>query len=422
VGPKFKVTTHGRSALAGRTAYETAFKLTRVAFGSGLVGENTNLADVHELVCYEAEGAVGKRRHENDRLYFTIQYNNISQPGHKTFYLSEFLVYGIDPDTGQETDIIYGTLGDYRQAMPAYSAALPPSVFSAPLTLVISDEAEVYIDAPAGLVTYDELIDLLNSRAAGASKIDVTVPVSGWVEDTDTNGAYAVHLDIASTDITEDMVPLLTVLPDSVEAANACGFCSVSRTLPGLLRVYAKSVPINAIRASLTLLDTSPQHSGLASSAATARFDIAIPISGWTADAETNTLYVDIPQAEIDDDRIPVLTIYPECLAAANACGLLPYTQTLPGILRVYAKSIPSNTIQASLTLLGTTRNITGNIPGSSGEIILPAASAATLGGVKVKPGSGLTIDSSGNLALDTATNVDVANLFNGSKALKGME
>lgn len=416
----YKPTTHGRAVMAACMALEKPLKIVRVAFGSGKVGEDINLADVHELLEYVSDGAVAERRHEDDRFYLTVQYANKAHPDVKMFMLSEFIVYTEDPETRTETDLLYGTLGDYRQPVPAHNPAFPPSVFNFPLELIISDEVQISVSAPAGLVTYAELIKLLNSRAAGASKIEITIPVSGWAEDTDTNGAYGFCRDIASTDITESMIPQLTVDPKSLNDAMDCRLCPTSRTLPGLLRVYAKSIPKADISASLTLLDTVPQHGGLASSAVAARLDIEIPTTGWADNDGADgpyALYTDIPDMTIESDLIPVLTIVPECIETAGDCGLSPYVRTLSGALRVYADQAPEKPIHASLALLGVTQSVTGSIPveGESGYV-LPVASSTTPGVVKVRHGSGLRVDSNGNLSLDTATKEDVANIFKGSK------
>ncbi len=153
----FKPTTHGRAVLAACMALSKAPDICRVAFGSGRVSESTNLADVHELLAYVAEGTIGDRSHSNDHFYFTIQYSNFFHPEIKTFYLSEFIVYIIDPVTGEETDLLYGTLGDYMLPVPQYHDGTPPSVFDLPLILVISDEISVKVSASPGLVTYKEL-------------------------------------------------------------------------------------------------------------------------------------------------------------------------------------------------------------------------------------------------------------------------
>ena len=168
----FKPTTNGRAALAACMALGNPPDICRVAFGSGRISETANLADQHELLEFVADGTIGNRRHKDDHFYFTIQYLNSAHPDVKTFYLSEFIVYIKDPETGGETDLLYGTLGDYSLPVPQYHETNPPSVFDLPLALVVSDEVEVKISAPPGLVTYDDLQEAVAQalgEAAGGS-------------------------------------------------------------------------------------------------------------------------------------------------------------------------------------------------------------------------------------------------------------
>ena len=168
---RYKPTTNGRAAMAAYMALEKPFHITRVAFGSGLVDKDVNLADVHQLVSYVSDGAAGERRHENDRFYFTIQYANSEHKEVKTFLLTEFIVYVEDPENGGETDLLYGTLGDYRQPVPAYDPAFPPSVFNFPLVMVLSDEVNVIVSAPAGLVTYTEFTTVIEQQKTSVQKL-----------------------------------------------------------------------------------------------------------------------------------------------------------------------------------------------------------------------------------------------------------
>ena len=224
-----------------------------------------------------------------------------------------------------------------------------------------------------------------------------------------TRNGYDLELTRAVTDAVD--IPVIASggagkpehFRQALAEAGACGLCPVSRTLPGALRLYAKSIPSAAISASLTLLDTAPQHSGLASSAATAKLEITIPASGWEEDTDTNgeyPMHFDVHSEQVQENLIPMLIMYPECLEAAGKCGMSPYSRTMPGVLRVYARQLPEAEINASLALLGVTQGMIGGTTG---------------GAVKVKPGSGLAIDSDGYLVLDAASGEDVARLFSGS-------
>lgn len=248
----FKPTTNGRSVIAACMALEAPLKLTRVAVGSGRVTEDVDLADVHQLLHYEAEGSVGERRHENDRLYLTVQYSNRANPDVPTFLLSEFIVYAKHPGTGEDMDLLYATLGDYVQAVPPCSMEFPAAIWNFPLTLVLSDEINVSVSAPAGLVTYDELTAVMDRMCI--RRMDLTVPASGWTKDGE--GTYPCRLDI-TLDVTESMIPMLTALPQSTSDASDCGLAPFAQTLDGALRMWAERVPKKDIHTSLALLRDS---------------------------------------------------------------------------------------------------------------------------------------------------------------------
>lgn len=281
----YKLTTAGRALLTACAALEEPLRLTRVGVGSGLVPEGTNLADVHELVSYVADGAIGERLHENDRLYLTVQYDNSANKDAPTFTLSEFIVYAAHPETGEETDLLYATLGDYRQPVPAYNASLPASVFSFPLVVIVSDEIEVSITASPGIVTHDDLQRLLNEGVIGISRSEITIPAEGWTSaaddaddeedgDTEDAGEYALHLDLPISTITERMTPMVTIHPEYHAAAQNCNLCPSARTMAGVLRFYAKTAPTVDIKASLALIGGSG-YIGVASSSGTGEIPVA---------------------------------------------------------------------------------------------------------------------------------------------------
>lgn len=265
----YKPTTNGRKVLIACMDTGGTLQLTRVSVGKGLVAEDAELADQHELVDYVAEGAIGDRRHENDRLYLTIQYSNKEHKDVPTFYLSEFIVYAINPDTGEETDLLYATLGDYAQPVPAFQSDMPASVFNFPLVLVLSDEINVSISAPAGLVTYDELAELV-------TRIDVVIPKTGWVADEDTAGDRLYHCDVEVEGAKERMVPVLTILPDSRKTAWDCDLANYSRVILGALRVYANTVPAQAMNASLLMIANPPYVRGDGTSGGDVRAGIGL--------------------------------------------------------------------------------------------------------------------------------------------------
>lgn len=267
----FKPTTNGRAALAACMSLGKPPDICRVAFGSGKIAEGENLADQHTLLAYVADGTIASRRHKEDRFYFTIQYSNNERQEVETFYLSEFIVYIKNPETGEPTDLLYGTLGDYSLPVPKYQASIAPSVFDLPLVLVVADDVTVQVSAPPGLVTYEELAGAV-SQAVGelaesvkTTVLDIVIPTDGWAETTvdagdpggepvDREEPGGLYVDVAAAGVTESVVPYLSIYPADLETARQCGMSQTARTMDGALRVYAKSAPTTSIRATLVLL------------------------------------------------------------------------------------------------------------------------------------------------------------------------
>lgn len=51
------------------------------------------------------------------------------------------------------------------------------------MVLVVSDEIEVVIAAAPGVVTHNDLQQLLNEGVIGISKQEITIPTEGWSSD-----------------------------------------------------------------------------------------------------------------------------------------------------------------------------------------------------------------------------------------------
>lgn len=69
---------------------------------------------------------------------------------------------------------------------------------------------------------------------------------------------------------------------------------------------------------------------------------------GWYNDGHADyPEYYEIMVDGITDTDRAEITIVPECLEIANACGMCPTNETFDGIIKVRAKSIPQEEIWA---------------------------------------------------------------------------
>lgn len=100
----------------------------------------------------------------------------------------------------------------------------------------------------------DKALADIQTNLISIARIDITIPADSWAADT----VYPYHCDIANEQFTADIIPLLTILPESMPVAQDCAMASCAQTLDGILRVYAETIPTEAIQASLALLGVTP--------------------------------------------------------------------------------------------------------------------------------------------------------------------
>ena len=171
----FKITTHGEALIAACMDLGAPLKITRAAVGSGLAGGS--LAATHTLINYIADASIMDRRHEGNLLFLSVQYRNDAHPELEDFVLSEFIVYAQNPETGQDTDFVYATLGDSRQPVPGFRSGFPASVWTFPVVLTVSASLQVNITASPGLVTSLDLQDAVDALTLAIMTNELTLPL-----------------------------------------------------------------------------------------------------------------------------------------------------------------------------------------------------------------------------------------------------
>lgn len=267
----YKITTHGRAVQAACMDLQKPLKLTRAAVGSGLIDKDEDMAKVHSLIQYAAEASITDRRHEGDRLFLTVRYSNRNRPEANSFTLSEFMVWAEDPETGQETDFLYGTLGDYRQPVPAYSSAFPASTWSYPLVLVVSGDLEVSITASPGLATFEDLLELKAEIVRSIMMNKLTLPL------TTTDGEQI---------LTTGGTPIMAVYHPNQSAS----ILAAMKTLDGRLTGQIAAAKAEAISAASTDATAKVKASAddLTAKIATAKME-AVSAAGTAADTKIET-------------------------------------------------------------------------------------------------------------------------------------
>lgn len=257
----FKVTASGRELLAALLETGQGLEITRVCVGSGQIEEGVDLSEMTELIHYEAEGAIAERSHEGNRFYLTVQYASSMTRGKEAFYLDEFLVTAKHPVTGEDVALLYGSLGDLRQPVMAWSDVLPPSVYNYPLIIVVADEIEVKVSATAGLVTYEELDQAVQQVAKEKleplvsninKKADITIPAELWA--LSEGGEYPCAARVPCTLARAEDMPFVVLDRESLAVAGKCGVGSVADAVEGAILMYARKLPQGEMRATVWLM------------------------------------------------------------------------------------------------------------------------------------------------------------------------
>jgi len=90
----------------------------------------------------------------------------------------------------------------------------------------------------------------LAAAAAAAEFITISIPVSAWVENTDTVLAaegFAYMADVAVEQLTAADGAETNIALSSRAEAISCGLAHLSQTQSGAIRYYAKSAPTTAL-------------------------------------------------------------------------------------------------------------------------------------------------------------------------------
>ena len=171
-----------------------------------------------------------------------------------------------------------------------------------------------------------------------------------------------------------------------------------------------------------------------------------IPTTGWQQDGDYGyPYYVDIPVSGLTENDVVAVEITPAGQNVAETACFLSSSESLPGVLRLRAKHIPTAALAAyyyiiredllmafgplavgttPYTLPPATATTLGGVKVGTGlniapdgtlsaaeQYALPAATATTLGGVKV--GDGLTVDNEGKLSVDAANTEETTGALN---------
>lgn len=123
--------------------------------------------------------------------------------------------------------------------------------------------------------------------------------------------------------------------------------------------------------------------------------EVTIPTEGWKEDEELGVMYLDVENSAITESTVPVIAVSPQHSDRAAECRMKPYCRTYEGILRIYAESVPTDIMIASIALIGEKSDAV-----SLDQI--PKATATQAGLVKPSSSSFIIDDETGELKVNT--------------------
>ena len=83
--------------------------------------------------------------------------------------------------------------------------------------------------------------------------VAVSIPATGWQMDAAEGAAYPMYCDISVSGLTSVDIADVRIAPGSQPAAIACGLCTTSETLAGVIRLRAVSAPAEALAAEYVI-------------------------------------------------------------------------------------------------------------------------------------------------------------------------
>ena len=134
--------------------------------------------------------------------------------------------------------------------------------------------------------------------------------------------------------------------------------------------------------------------------------DITIPADGWDWQRESDDeemlgmddfrCVVNVTVDGVTEDMFPSVALHKAALEVAKRAGLCPTVQALAGVLRFWARNIPTEDMSATVALFAP-----GGTTGGGSAYVLPVATATRLGGVKI--GSGISVTADGTVTVSTS-------------------
>lgn len=249
--------TPGIALIAKVLAGKCQMKYTRAAVGKGQISKGQSPKTMTEPADFVMNAKISAVTNPvNGECQVTVQIN--SSDVAQGFYATGILLYAADPDEG-EVPYTYLVLENGPEWIrPSSSAVGKLATFDLIAAVGDVDKVTATID-PDSIVTRTVVEQLI---AAATVKRELTIPTTDWDVGAEEGAEGCFYVDIPQNDVTEEMVPMISVAPVDMETATECGLCTASRTMDGKVRLYAEKAPKAEMQACLLLLNASNGAAG----------------------------------------------------------------------------------------------------------------------------------------------------------------
>lgn len=296
-------------ALLGKVlAGKCQMKYTRAAVGKGTIPEGSTPKTMTEPAGYVMDAMISAvSTPVNGECQVTVQLN--SSDVEQGFYATSVLLYAEDPDEGEVPYTYLVLENDPELIRPKTSAVGKLATFDLIAAVGEVDRVTATID-PESMVSRADVEKLI---ASATVKREITIPTTGWELGAE-EWPFGVYLDLPQTDVTEEMVPIVSIHvgKEYSNAARSCGLSASARTMEGVVRLYADQEPRASIPATLLLLNASNGKAG------------EIGAGGYTLPVATSTTLGGVKIGEninVTPDgtiSVPSVTLSPDDLVSAD--------------------------------------------------------------------------------------------------------
>ncbi len=138
------------------------------------------------------------------------------------------------------------------QAFDEFRASIESGLMPTDMPEKVDEAVEMATNAEK---TANEVKSIVEDFSASSiTSQDIIIPTAGW-ETAPTDEFSGVCVDIPIEGLTDDMIPIISVLPN--QAGQNCGFSPAPRVMNGKLRIYAQKTPAQPVTASAAFLSPS---------------------------------------------------------------------------------------------------------------------------------------------------------------------